>query len=112
MIKAVFLLPERDNDGQSFPQSAWDRVEERLVRLGRGYTVAYGQKGVWQAGGRRYTDVNNAYTVLLRSWEQLGAWLDVVRWARAEFRQEAIYVEVAGLPEVLRAPRPRRPRQI
>lgn len=75
VIKAVFLLPERDNDGQPFPQSAWDRVGERLVRLGRGDTVAYGHKGIWQARGRRDVDVNNAYTVTLRSWEQLGAWI-------------------------------------
>ena len=35
------------------------------------------------------------------SWTQLADWLRLVRWAGQRFRQEAIYLEVAGLPEVL-----------
>lgn len=37
----------------------------------------------------------------LASWTQLPQWLEVVRWARTKFRQEAIYVEVAGIPEII-----------
>ena len=37
-------------------------------------------------------------------WEltlHITAWLEIVRWALREFRQEALYVKVAGVPEIV-----------
>ncbi len=38
--------------------------------------------------------------VAIRTWGQLPAWLDLVRWVRVETRQVAIYIKVAGVPEI------------
>ncbi len=57
--------------------------------------------GTWRAGRRTYREVSREYTVSLTTWQQLPTWLAIVEWARERFRQEAIYVEVAGVPEIL-----------
>ena len=102
MIKTEFLVPIRDNQGRRFPQSTWLELEQRLVQFG-GFSRTSGVVGVWQSEGRTYRDVSYRYTVSLASWTALPAWLDMVRWARERFQQEAIYIEVAGVPEILAA---------
>jgi hypothetical protein len=103
MIKTMFLVPVRDNAGEPFPESAWFALEERLARFG-GFSWRAGVTGVWSAGGQIYRDRSREYTVSLESWTQPAGWLDVVRWAGRRFRQRAMYIEVAGLPEVLWSP--------
>ncbi len=102
MIKTLFHVPLTDNAGHPFPQSLWDRLDEHLLRFG-GFSVVPGVRGAWRdpATGRVYNDVSNRYEVALASWADLPAWLRVVRWARMEFRQVAVYVEIAGHPEAL-----------
>lgn len=56
---------------------------------------------MWQSGERTYRDTSAQYVVSLTSWTQLPEWLLIVRWARTRFRQEAIYVKVAGIPEII-----------
>ena len=94
------LVPVRDNEGRRFPRSAWRELERRLVQSG-GLSLTPRVTGVWQSGGRVYRDINRQYVVSLTSWTQLPDWLGVVRWARDYFRQEAMYIEVAGVPEVI-----------
>lgn len=100
MIKTMFLVPEKDNRGRRFPAAAWRELEERLLDFG-GYSEARGVRGAWTAGDRVYRDVSRQYIVALASWTDLPRWLEVVRWAKERFEQEAIYIEVAGVPEIL-----------
>jgi hypothetical protein len=100
MIKTIFLVPVRDNDGRPFPRSAWRALEDRLLQFG-GFSFTDGVYGTWQFGGRMYRDRSRRYTVSLTSWMQLPASLELVHWVRGTFRQEAIYVEVAGVPEIV-----------
>ena len=100
MIRTVVLIPVRDNEGRRFPRAAWTELEVRLLEFG-GVTKAGEVEGAWRQGDRLYRDRSAQYVVSLGSWLQLEAWLDVVRWARQEFRQEALYVEVAGIPEII-----------
>jgi hypothetical protein len=60
-----------------------------------------GVTGEWEFGGRVYRDRSREYVVSLKSWWQLNAWLQIAEWAREEFGQEAVYIEVAGIPEIL-----------
>lgn len=99
MVKTLVLIPVVDNDGVPFAEDDWQALESRLLRFG-GFSLRAGVEGVWEAGGRIYRDRSREYTVALTSWWLLPAWLDVVDWARAHFRQVALYVEVAGSPEV------------
>lgn len=100
VIRTVLLIPLRDNEGRRFPASAERELEAQLTRFS-GFTRVPGVMGVWQSGGHTFRDRHRLYIVNLASWTQLGDWLRIVRWARERFRQEAMYVEVAGIPEVL-----------
>ncbi|MCI0584141.1 MAG: hypothetical protein L0227_14875 [Chloroflexi bacterium] len=101
MIKAAFLVPIRDNDGRPFPRSSWIELERRLVDAFGGYSRMSAVHGAWEEHGRVYRDVSRQYVASLSSWMELPVWLDLVRWVRQAFRQEAIYIEVAGVPEIV-----------
>ena len=96
----MVLVPQQDNHGRDFPRSAWLELERRFRQFG-GFTRATDVQGEWEDRGRIYRDTSRQYIVALTSWEQLGDWLAVVRWAQATFAQEAMYIEVAGIPEIL-----------
>jgi hypothetical protein len=100
MIRTVVLIPIRDNEGRRFPASARKQLERQLLQFG-GFTRVPGIVGVWQSGDQIYRDRHHQYVVTLTTWSQLPSWLDVVRWACATFRQEAMYVEVAGVPDII-----------
>lgn len=102
MIKTLVLVPIRDNDGQPFSPADWDLLERKLLERFGGFTGGGMAEGAWSDdAGKVYRDVSRRYEVALSSWNQLPDWLDVVRWIRVHFRQIAVYVEVAGIPEII-----------
>ncbi len=80
MLKTVFLVPVRDNEGNRFDLRIWLELERRLTRFG-GFSMESGVRGVWEHQGRVYRDVSRRYTVSLKSWTNLPEWLELVRWA-------------------------------
>ena len=48
-----------------------------------------------------YADRSRIYMLALRSWRQLASWIAAVDFARQHFEQEAMFTEIAGVPEVL-----------
>jgi hypothetical protein len=100
VIETVVLIPIKDNQGRPFGRSAWEELEARLLQFG-GFTGPTEVEGVWRSGERTFRDTNAQYIVSLTSWTQLPDWLGIVHWARERFRQEAIYVKVAGIPEII-----------
>jgi hypothetical protein len=101
VIKTLFLVPVNDNAGNPFPWSYWIALENRLMATFGGFSQTPGVEGVWRAGDRVYRDTSRQYVVSIVSWAQMAEWLDFIRWIRLLFRQEAIYVEVAGVSEIL-----------
>jgi hypothetical protein len=101
MIKVVLFVPLLDNHGQPFSSDDWNALEERLASFG-GYSVQSSIEGAWVDEGRIYRDRHRAYTVALTTVRRVPAWVDVVEWALVAFRQEALYLEVNGVPEILR----------
>lgn len=102
MIKTLVLVPIRDNDGQAFSPADWDLLERKLLERFGGFTGGGMAEGAWSdETGKVYRDISRRYEVALSSWNQLPDWLDVVRWIRVHFRQIAVYVEVAGIPEII-----------
>jgi hypothetical protein len=99
VIKAVVFIPARSNAGRPFPRTVWDALIERLERFG-GYTRGPRQIGAWHDGARWYREANFPFTVVL-SVRDLAAWLDLLAWVQEVFEQEALYVEVAGQPEIV-----------
>ena|SRR5436190_22365433 len=102
MIKAMMLIPIRDNAGRQFPRSAERELRRRLLEFG-GFTRVPRVLGEWQSGSVIYRDRHHQYSVALGRWTQLPQWLEVDQWARVRFRQEAIYIEVAGVPDIVGA---------
>lgn len=100
MIKTMFLVPLTDNAGLPFEDDAWTELERRLLRFG-GFSAGGVVDGAWESGGKVYRDRSRTYIVSLESWAQLPEWLAMIRWVREAFRQEAIYIEVAGIPEII-----------
>ena len=102
MVKTVLLVPKANNDGRAFGPGVWGQLEERLLRWG-GLSREADVDGWWVSDGKTYSDRSRRYVVALPSWRDLAAWLEVVDWARVAFGQHAMFVEVAGIPEVLGA---------
>jgi hypothetical protein len=100
MIKAIMLVPVRDNEGKPFRRSIWQQLELRLLQFG-GFTRTTGVYGIWESEGRIYQDRSRRYEVALASWTQVAAWLEAVHWVQQAFRQEAIYIEIARIPEII-----------
>ncbi|MGI8550856.1 MAG: hypothetical protein ACR2PL_08740 [Dehalococcoidia bacterium] len=97
----MVLIPVRDNEGKRFKPALFVRLETRLAQLG-GFSRQDNIVGVWEHEGIVYRDRNRQYIVSLMSWLELPAWLAVILWSREAFQQEAIYIEIAGVPEILR----------
>lgn len=101
MIKTLFLVPERENEGRPFERGLWLELERRLLEIAGGLTSRAEVRGVWVSGDREYRDISREFSVALASWRQLPALLDQLDWVLVQFRQEALYLEVAGIPEIL-----------
>ncbi len=93
------LVPVQDNDGRRFSPRQWDQLERQLASFG-GFTRAGDVVGKWKSQGRTYADRSREYRVVLKIWWTLEEWLAIVDWARGAFRQEALYIRVAGIPEI------------
>jgi hypothetical protein len=102
LIKTGLLVPLRDNEGQPFSSERWRELHARLLQFG-GLSRLNGVQREWVSAGKVYRDRSRQYTVSLVSWRQLPAWLDVAEWALVAFRQEALYIEIAGVPDIIDA---------
>lgn len=101
MVKTMLLVPVADNAGEVFGPEDFRELESRLLALGGGFSRQANVAGAWAYEGRVIRDESRQYLVALQGWRDVAAWLDIVEWARIRFRQDAMYVEVAGIPEVL-----------
>ncbi|MGH2370793.1 MAG: hypothetical protein ACRDI2_21660 [Chloroflexota bacterium] len=99
MIKTTMLIPVADNEGEPFSPRLVRSLEQRLLAFG-GWSRYEHVTGAWRFQGRVYQEENLRYTVSITSWAQFPGWLAVVRWARRAFRQPALYIGLAGIPEV------------
>lgn len=100
MIKTLLLLPVRDNESRPFLDTMWIELELRFADLG-GWQRQADVEGGWVHLDRLFREPNRQYVVALTSWLNLQAWLEIVLWARVAFRQEAVYIEVNGAPEII-----------
>ena len=112
MIEAVAFVPVRSNDGVPYPRSFWRRLEESLIEDFGAFSRLSDVRGVWVdlpetpdrgiAPPVTYRDTSRQYVVALLSWSQFPVWLRAVDWILLETGQKALYIKVAGIPDVLR----------
>jgi hypothetical protein len=100
MIEVMFLVPVRDNTGGALRRQFWRMLRQRLRRTFGRYSERRNVVGSWTHAGRVYRDRSREFTVAITSWAQLPAWLALIEWVRVEARQEALYIRVAGIPEI------------
>lgn len=101
MIKATILVPKRDNNGLPFERITLQVFEARFVELSGGFSITRDVEGVWRYEGRTYLDRSDRYEVAMPDWDGVAPFLKLARWARVQFRQEAMYIEIAGIPQVI-----------
>jgi len=103
MIKATVLIPLTLNDGSPVKAETVSEFHQHVFEVSPGgHTQRPGASGLWREdSGILVTDRLTEYTFALVSWRDLAAFLALVDWARLAFAQEAMYIEVMGVPEIL-----------
>ena len=101
MISTAFFIPVTDNLGTPFTAADWRWLEGRALALFGGMTRSGGQYGLWRDGNQVYRDESIRIGIALQHWIDLPPWLRFVEQARRRFRQIALYIEVAGIPDIL-----------
>lgn len=104
MIKVTILVPVADNDGQTFAAPHHAQFEAALESSFNGFTRLPGfAVGGWvdKATGRSYRDSNLIYEVAVEGLVGNEALLEAVRFAKAHYRQEAIFLQYLGVAEII-----------
>ena len=99
MIRALFLLPVRDNDGRSLT-SEISEVEDRCFVEFGAWTAGGYFKGAWRMKtGERALDTTAVYILYLER-DRLEALRVLLREFKAKTRHEAILLEVSEAVDV------------
>lgn len=102
MIEVDLFIPLADNDGETFLPVHHDAFEASAMERFGGISRLPGQvAGKWSGGGKVYTDQLVIYRIALGSIIDGGKLGEVVAFAKAHYRQEAIYVSYMGMAEIL-----------
>lgn len=102
MIETYILVPQKDNNGNPFPVSKLQKLRNTLIDEFGGVSIEEGSiAGYWKGGERIYKDTNDKYMIALGSLTEIPKLLEIVRWVRKEFQQEAVYVNIAGIAEII-----------
>lgn len=103
MIEIRLLIPLSSNEGVTFTQEHHKAFEAVLLDHFGGYSRIPGATvGGWRdAAGKVYTDYTAAYIIAVASITATSALAKVIGFAKAHYRQEAIYLSYLGLSEVI-----------
>jgi hypothetical protein len=92
--KFTFLIPLIDNEGQPFPASDWDWLQDELVVRFGGWTLDGRVEGAWKdsESGQVYRDRSVRYVVVVAE-SAVSDLLSFLGEVKVHFRQLALYVE-------------------
>lgn len=96
MIKTLFLVPVADNEGSYFPDEMYAALDTRILATFGGLSRRRGVIGAWREGDHIYRDRDFEYTIVIEDWTQIPKFLAVIEDVWRDFRQEAIYYEIAN----------------
>ena len=102
-IETLIMIPVADNDRVPFDDAAFVELHRRLAAVAEGSTRRGPPMGFWidPADGAEYNEAVFEYEIDLESWLSIPAFIEVALWARHFFRQRAILIKIAGVPEIL-----------
>lgn len=103
MFEVQVLIPLADNDGETFTAAHHAVFEEAVVDAFGGFTrLPATAIGGWKNdAGVMFSDVTRVYAIAVASivdGDKLGA---LVRFAKAFYLQEAIFIRYLGVIEIL-----------
>lgn len=102
MIEVTILIPLADNQGEAFSPEHHEAFEAQVLRRFGGLSRLPGTTaGKWVDQGRTYVDHLVAYVVAVPSILDAANLGEVIAFAKAHYRQEAIYVRYLGISEIL-----------
>lgn len=102
MFELTLLIPTADNDGVAFDGDDFVAFEARAIDLFGGVTRLDGlARGSWVEAGVVYGDTSRVYAVAVASITDGAKVAELVEFAKAHFRQLAIYVRFLGIAEIL-----------
>src|SRR5262245_15249455 len=102
MIEVHILIPVADNAGKTFTPQDDATFEAELLKLFTGFSLLPGAvAGQWVDAGQVHADQSRVYAVALSSLTEGGKVGDPVAFAKAHYRQLAVYIRYLGLSEVL-----------
>jgi len=103
MFELQVLIPVVDNDGHPFTGEDHMAFESALVDRFGGFTLFPSTAvGGWKdASGVLYTDRTRVYGIAVTSITDGAKIADVVTFAKAHYRQLAIFVRYLGIVEIL-----------
>jgi hypothetical protein len=103
MIEVQILIPLKDNAGKRFPSVRHIRFEQELLQLFGASSYFPGVvSGQWISSGKVYQDETRIYVVAVDGIISKGdALRTAVTFAKAHYRQLAIYVRYLGMSEIL-----------
>jgi hypothetical protein len=105
MIPASLLVPLADNDGNPFPAAMFAALEDELVARFGGFTHAGTKGGAWRGDdGVVYRDRSRQYDIAVESWIDIPDFLQLVDRVAVKFRQRAVFVTIAGIPDIVARP--------
>ena len=101
MFELTILIPLADNEGREFSSDDHHAFEAFVIERFGGIT-RYGEaRGTWVDEGTTYHDTTLVYGVAIPSITAGDQVREVVDFARAHYRQEAIYIRYLGVAEIL-----------
>lgn len=102
MFEVQFLIPLADNAGAAFSAEDHAAFEAAVLARFGGLTLYPGAAaGAWVDGGRRYDDSHRIYGVAVASLLDGDKLAAIVAFAKAHYRQEAIFLRYLGQAEVV-----------
>lgn len=107
MFQAFILIPVLDNDGNPLRRQDYDEFEVELAEFPGGFTLRGQVTGGWVDTERLYREPMFEYELGLDSLRKVAGLVQIAEAACGRFRQLAIFIKVAGIPEIIESPRVR-----
>lgn len=104
LIETYILIPTHYNNGKPIEEAKIERIELEYLEKFGGVTIEYNaSKGLWKdpSNGKIYPDHHHKFITAIGGWHQVPDLLKIAEDIKKELHQEAIYINIAGIPDFI-----------
>jgi len=102
MMETYILVPKTYNDGKPVEDEKWEALKMMYLERMGGVTIEKDPKeGLWVDDGTLYEDKPVKYVCAIKSLKQIKDIIEIAEWVRDEWKQECVYVSVAGMADYI-----------